>query len=83
MCLKEEQVTKCDTVVYEKYILGRLDDQNVFLIYIWSLSVVLAHSSPNSWDFLSHRVVGASLGGETYPQHVEVPRLGIEPAPQQ
>lgn len=58
MCLKEEQVTKCDTVVYEKYILGRLDDQNVFLIYISSLPTVPGSQLPK--PFMALKILGIS-----------------------
>ena len=28
----------CDIVIYKKYISGHSDDQNIFIIYIWSSS---------------------------------------------
>lgn len=42
----------CNIVLYEKDTSGYSDDQNIFLIYIWSLSTVPAHSSLNPLNFL-------------------------------
>ena len=41
----------CDTVIYKKYIFDYSDDQNIFLIYIWSSST--AHSSQKPRNLLS------------------------------
>ena len=39
------------------YIFGNSDDQNIFLISIWSSSTV--PGSPNPWNFLSHKNFGS------------------------
>ena len=50
--LKYQEVD-CNIVIYKKYMFDYSDDQNVFFIYIWSLSTqFLAHSSPNPWNSL-------------------------------
>lgn len=55
-------IVVCDIMIYMKYIFGHSDDQNVFLIYIFSpSSQFLAHNSPKAWNFLSIRAMGASF----------------------
>ena len=44
-------VVVCDLVIYKKYVFGLSDDQNMFLIYIWSSSAVLVSQPPTSLEF--------------------------------
>ena len=48
----------CNIVIYNKIIFGHSEDQNTFLIWICSLSTVLAHSSPNPCNFMSNKSNG-------------------------
>ena len=45
------QLGKCNIVIYKKYIFGHSDDQNIFLIYIWSLSMVAGLQLPKCLEF--------------------------------
>lgn len=44
-------VVVCDLVIYKKYVFGLSDDQNMFLIYIWCLSMVPGSEPPISLEF--------------------------------
>ena len=41
----------CHIVFYKKYIFDHSGDQNIFLIYIWSLSTVPGSQPPEPMDF--------------------------------
>lgn len=46
----------CNTVICKKYKFGHSEDQNIFFIYIFGLyPQFLDYSSPNPWNFLSHK----------------------------
>lgn len=40
-----------DTVIYKKYAFGHSDDQNVFLMYVWSSSRVPGSQLPRPLTF--------------------------------
>lgn len=48
----------CNTVIYKKYIFVHSNDQ--YIIFAYSLPIrLLAHSSQNSWNFLSDKNKGS------------------------
>ena len=72
--------SQCHAVIYKKYICGHSENQNLCLICIWPSTtiVLLAHSSPNPWNFLrveNDLGVFCCVNEASFGKHL---RLGID-----